>query len=79
VDSQPSQTSTQAPETKTRPAQLWADIQYTPRPTPKLGNPNSGKRFKFAQMLKVVKEVNDECTPIAESILADPNIEIEEF
>jgi hypothetical protein len=26
------------------------------------------------KMLKVVKEVNDECTPIAESILADPNI-----
>jgi hypothetical protein len=31
-------------------------------------------RFKIAQMLKVVKEVNDECTPITENILADPNM-----
>ncbi len=52
---------------------LWAGIQYTPRPTPKLGNPSNGKRFKIAQMLKVVKEVNDECASIAESILADPD------
>ncbi len=53
---------------------LWTGIQYTPTPIPKLGNPNSGKRFKIAQMIKVVKEVNDECTPIAESILADPDM-----
>ena len=32
---------------------LWEGIQYTPRPTPKLGNSNNGKRFKIAQMVKV--------------------------
>jgi hypothetical protein len=52
---------------------LWEGIQHTPRPTPKLGSSNNGKRFKIAQMLKVAKEVNDECAPIAERILADPD------
>jgi hypothetical protein len=28
---------------------LWTGIQYTPRPTSKLGNPSNGKRFKIAQ------------------------------
>ncbi len=42
---------------------LWAGIQYTPRPTPKIGNSSNGKRFKIEQMLKVVKEVNDESRP----------------
>jgi hypothetical protein len=26
---------------------LWEGIQYTPRPTPKPGNPSNGKRFKI--------------------------------
>jgi hypothetical protein len=52
---------------------LWEGIQYTSRPTPKLGNSSNGKRFKIAQMLKVVKEVNDEYAPMAEDILADPD------
>jgi hypothetical protein len=52
---------------------LWEGIQHTPRPTPKLGNSSNGRRFKIAQMLKVVKEVNDEYTPIGTSILPDPD------
>jgi hypothetical protein len=53
---------------------LWEGIQYAPRPTPKLGNPSNGKRFKIVQMLPVVKEVNEECAPMAEGILADPDV-----
>jgi hypothetical protein len=53
---------------------LWEGIQYTLRPTPKPGNPNNGKRFKIAQMLPVVKDVNEECAPMSESILTDPDV-----
>ena len=53
---------------------LWEGIQYTPRPTPKPGNPSNGKRFKIAEMLPVVRDVNEECTPMAEGILADPDV-----
>jgi hypothetical protein len=53
---------------------LWEGIKYTPRPTPKPGNSSNGKRFKIAQMLPVVKEVNEECAPMAEGILEDPDV-----
>jgi hypothetical protein len=52
---------------------LWENTQYTPKPTPKPCNSSKGKRFKIAQMLPVVEEVNDECAPVAESILQDLN------
>ncbi len=32
------------------------------------------KNFKITQMLPVVKEVNDEYTPMTESILEDPDV-----
>jgi hypothetical protein len=53
---------------------LWEGIQFSPRPTPKQGNPSNGKRFKITQMLPVVKEVNEECALTAEDILADPDV-----
>jgi hypothetical protein len=53
---------------------LWEGIQYTPRPTPKPGNPSKGKRFKIAKMFPVVKEVNEEFAPMGEDILADPDV-----
>jgi hypothetical protein len=53
---------------------LWEGIQHTPRPTPKPGNPSNGKRFKIAQMLPVVKDVNKECAPMTEGILAVPDV-----
>jgi hypothetical protein len=53
---------------------LWEGIQYTPRPTPTPSNPSNGKRFKITQMLPVVKEVNEECAPMAEDILSDPDV-----
>ncbi len=51
----------------------YGKVSNTPQDQRRLGNSSNGKRFKIAQMLKVVKEVNDECAPIAESILADPD------
>ena len=53
---------------------LWEGVQYTPRPTPKPGNRSNGKRLKITQMLPVVKEVNEECAPMAEGILEDPDV-----
>jgi hypothetical protein len=53
---------------------LWEGIQYTLRPTLKPGNPRHGKRFKIAQMLPVVKEVNEECVSMSEGILIDPDV-----
>ncbi len=53
---------------------LWEGAQYTPRPTPKPGNPSNGKRLKITQMLPVVKEVNEECASMAEGLLKDPDV-----
>ena len=49
----------------------WTLRSYT---TPKPCNSSNGKRFKIAQKLPFVKEVNEECAPAAESILEDPDI-----